>query len=165
MSQILRHLLPAFTFFGRLRSLASCCYGRGVRLRRGRALRALAARSCRTAPQPLLEPVPATDGIVGRSPPRFHGSVCRRLLFVSVAERHPIAGIRQHRVEILDARQVIAQLRLADLYHERRRRRVRIAIRLERTAPRRGRRLPWVARSSGACYIVDVHGVTVSSRR
>ena len=67
------------------------------------------------AAQPLLEPVPAADRVVRRAPPRLDRALRRRLLLVGAAERHPVAVRAQHRVQVVDAAQVVAQLRLADL--------------------------------------------------
>jgi len=90
------------------------------------------------APQALLEAVPASDGIVGRSSPRLDGPCLGRFLLVGVPERHPVAELGQHRVQVLDARQVVPQLGLADLHHERGRVGFGIAVGLELAATGRG---------------------------
>src|SRR5690606_29117109 len=76
----------------------------------------------REAPaQALLQAVPALHRVVGRSSPRLDGAGLRLLLLVGAAEEHPLAVLVQHRVQVLDAAQVVAELRLSDLHHEGRR--------------------------------------------
>ena len=146
---------------GTLRSLASGCCGRCARPRRDRSPRAPAARSCRSARGALLESVPTPTGLSTGSPPRFDRPVGGGLLLVGVAERHPVAVFGQHRVQVLDARQVVSQLGLADLHHERRRICVGVAIRLERAVARRRRQLPRIVGRSGSFYIINGHAGTL----
>ena len=99
-----------------------------------RLLRALCSTSARpsasmhrrhvvaeAAAQPLLEAVPAADRVVLRARPRLDGALGGRLLLVGAAERHPVAALAQHRVEVVEAAQVVAELGLADLHDQRRR--------------------------------------------
>ena len=69
----------------------------------------------------LAQPVPAADGVVGRAAPGLHGPLGSRLLLVRAAERHPVAVRLEHGVQVLDAAQVVAQLRRAHLADESRR--------------------------------------------
>src|SRR5438309_56836 len=69
----------------------------------------------KSAAQPLLHPVPAADRIGGAAAPRLDRPLGRGLLLVRPAERHPVAVLLEHRVEVLDAAELVAQLRAADL--------------------------------------------------
>ncbi len=71
--------------------------------------------------QPLLDAVPTLHRVLRRSPPCLDGAVLGRLLFIRIAERHPVVVLAQHRVEIVDAAQVIAELGGADLHYQCRR--------------------------------------------
>src|SRR4029077_2235452 len=53
-----------------------------------------------------------------RASPRLDGVGLGLLLLVGVPEQHPVAAPGKHRVEVLDAAQVVAQLRRPDLYDE-----------------------------------------------
>src|SRR6476660_3984621 len=53
-------------------------------------------------PEPLLEPVPAADGVVVGARPGLDRAGLRRLLLVGVAERHPVTGGAQHGVEVVE---------------------------------------------------------------
>src|SRR5207245_4349143 len=64
--------------------------------------------------QTFLQAVPALDRILWRSPPRLDGALGRRLLLVGTPEEHPVAVLLQHRVQIVNGPEVVAQLRLAD---------------------------------------------------
>ena len=88
-----------------------------------RLLRALCSTSARpehlehrrhvvaeAATEALLQPVPAADGVVLGTTPRLDGAGLGRLLLVGVAERHPVAALGEHRVQVVDAAQVVAQL-------------------------------------------------------
>src|SRR5690349_4810404 len=80
--------------------------------------------------QPILHPVPAADGVVGRAAPGLHRALRGRLLLVGAAERNPVARRLQHRVEVVDAAQLVAQLGGPHLHHERGRIRRLVAVRL-----------------------------------
>jgi hypothetical protein len=84
-----------------------------------------------SASHPLLDPIPAADGIVGRSPPRLDRSLDSGLPLVSAAQRHPVTPLLEVRVEIVDAAQSIAQLTLPHRDDEYRRLRALVAVRLE----------------------------------
>ena len=92
-----------------------------------------------SAPQALLQPVPPADRIVRRAGPRLDRSVRRRLLLVGVAQRDPVAARAQHRAEIVDCAQVVAQLGAAHLHDQRRRIRLRLTPRQAFGLPRRVR--------------------------
>jgi hypothetical protein len=96
----------------------------------------------------LLQPVPPADRVLGRAAPCLDGALCRGLLLVGVAERHPVAVLGEHRVEVLDAAQVVAQLGAADVDDQRRRIGRLVAVgRVIGLARRRGQ-LPGIARRS-----------------
>ncbi len=71
------------------------------------------------AAQALLESVPAARGVALGARPGLDRAVGGGLLLVGAAERHPVAVRLQHRVEVIDAAQVIAKLGLADPDDER----------------------------------------------
>jgi len=56
--------------------------------------------------------------ILGRPSPRLHGALRRRLLFIGTAQQHPIPVRLEHGVQVVDAPQVVAQLRRAHLDHK-----------------------------------------------
>src|SRR5436190_245981 len=64
----------------------------------------------KAAAQALLHSVPAADRIPGRPSPRLHRSLCRRFLLVRAAERHPVTMLLEHRVQVVDRTQLIAEL-------------------------------------------------------
>src|SRR5258708_6270977 len=91
------------------------------------------------AAEPLLQAVPAANRVLGRAPPGFDGPVRRRLLLIGVTQWHPVAALLQHRVQVLDAPKLIAQLGRADLDDQGRRIGVLVAPGLEvRLSGRRG---------------------------
>ena len=103
-----------------------------------------------TTAQSLLESVPAPDRIVVGATPCFDGSLGGGLLLVGVAQRHPIAALGQHRVQIVDAPKVVAKLGLADLHDERGRIERLVAVGRElRTSTRRCERPRPIAGSVG----------------
>src|SRR5258706_11969778 len=71
------------------------------------------------AAQPLLGPVPAAHRVLLAAPPRLDRAVGRRLLLVGAAQRHPLALLLEHGVQILHGPPLVAQLRAADLAHKR----------------------------------------------
>src|SRR5262249_45490256 len=92
--------------------------------------------------QTLLQAIPTLDRVLLESAPRLDGALRRRLLLVRRAERHPISVRLQHRMEILDTLEVIPELRLAHLHHERRRLRLVFAPSIELCRTGRRRELP-----------------------
>ena len=72
-------------------------------------------------PQPLLDAVIATDRIGLVAPPRLDRALLGRLALVSAAQLDPVLVREQHRLQVLDTAQLVAQLRLADLADEHRR--------------------------------------------
>src|SRR5260370_41481785 len=91
------------------------------------------------AAEPLLQAVPATNRVVRRAPPGFDGAVRRWLLLVGVTQRHPVAALLQHRVQVLDAPKLVAQLGRAHLDDQGRRIGILVAPGLEvRLSGRRG---------------------------
>jgi haloalkane dehalogenase len=67
----------------------------------------------------LAQAVPAADRVLRRPAPRLDGAGLRLLLLVGGAERHPVAVLAQHRVQVLDAARRVAQLGRPDLHDER----------------------------------------------
>ena len=96
------------------------------------------------AAEAFLEPVPAAHRVVGRTGPGFDRAVFGRLLLVGVAKVHPVAVLFQHRVEVLDGPQVIAELGTASDADERWRVRRRVAIDDQIARPRWCFQLPRV---------------------
>src|SRR5262249_43742528 len=111
--------------------------------------------------QPLLESIPALDGVLRGPPPRLDGAVGRGLLLVGGAERHPVAVLLEHRAEVVDAPQVVAELRLADLHDERGRIGRLVAPRLVVARP--GRRLQRPRRGLGPSTLHLAHAVLPSN--
>ena len=72
------------------------------------------------AAEALLEAVPAADRVVRRAAPGLDRALGCRLLLVGAAEWHPVAVGLEPRVEVVDGPQVVAELRAADLAHDRR---------------------------------------------
>jgi len=68
--------------------------------------------------QPLLQAVPAADGIGGVAPPGLDGPLLRRLLLVGATERHPVPVLGQHLVQVVQAAKLVAEPGLSDLAHE-----------------------------------------------
>ena len=135
---------------------------RGVVLHLGEAERLQHRRHvhAEAAAQALLEAVPAAHRIVGE---RAHAStvpVGGRLLLVGAAERHPVAVRLQHRVQVVDAAQVVAQLGLADPHDERRRVERLVAVRLVLRLPARRLQAPGIVR----CTVCHSATVTESLR-
>jgi len=107
------------------------------------------------AAQPLLQAVPAANGVGRGTGPRLDAAVGCRLLLVGVAKRHPVAELLQHCMQVVDAAQVVAQLRGANLDDQRSRIGIRIAPGLEVGFPGRRCEDPWVA---GSPRTGDVRG-------
>src|SRR5258708_11546959 len=70
------------------------------------------------AAEPFLQAVPAANRVVGRPAPGLDGAVGCLLLLVGVAQRHPVAALLQHRLQVLDAAKLVAQLRGANPDHQ-----------------------------------------------
>ena len=66
-----------------------------------------------------MRPYQPPHRIVVRPGPRFDRAFGGRLLLVGGAEWDPVAARRQHRMEIVDAAEVVAQLGLTDPDDER----------------------------------------------
>ena len=107
--------------------------------------------------QPLLESVPPADRVLGRASPGLHGAVGGRLLLVGAAQRHPIPVLREHRVQVVQAAEVVAELGLADLDDERRWIQRRVAERRELGAPRRCLQHPRVLARAVPLHAVSHH--------
>src|SRR5262245_12003286 len=60
-----------------------------------------------TAAQAFLEPVPATDRVVRRASPRLNSSWRCWFLLICAAQRHPVAVLLEHRLQIPDGTKVI----------------------------------------------------------
>src|SRR5687767_1146110 len=103
------------------------------------------------AAEAFLEAVPAADRVLGGAAPRFDGALGRGLLLVGAAEGHPVAVLLQHRVEVLDAAEVVAELGLADLADQRGRVEGLVAEDHEVRAAARGLQLPGFLARAGAC--------------
>src|SRR3989442_815122 len=67
----------------------------------------------------FLQAVPAPNRVLRRASPCLDGSVRRRLLLVRGAEEHPVALFLEHPVQVLDAPEMIPQLRRTGLHDER----------------------------------------------
>ena len=65
--------------------------------------------------RPFLRPYQPLTGLVGDRPQASTVPCSGGLLLVGVAERHPVAALLQHGVQVLDAAQLVAKLGLADL--------------------------------------------------
>src|SRR6185437_4521470 len=63
----------------------------------------------------LLQPVPAAHRVARRAAPGLDRAVGGGLLLVGVAQRHPVAALLQHRVQVVNAAELVAQLRGAHL--------------------------------------------------
>src|SRR5437879_4103754 len=96
----------------------------------------------KAAAQPFLHPVPAADRILGRPAPRLDRAFGRRLLLIRAAERHPVAVLLQHRVQVIDRAQLVAELGLAHDADDRRRAGRLVPVHLVLRRPARSRELP-----------------------
>jgi hypothetical protein len=83
-----------------------------------------------TASQTLLQSVPPPYGVVRRSGPSFNGSFLGRLLFIGAPERHPVAMGFQHRVQVVETSEVIAEFGFADPHDKGRRVKRLVAVSL-----------------------------------
>ena len=63
-----------------------------------------------SAAQPLLQAVPAANGVGRRTGPGLHAALGCLLLLVGVAKRYPVVAFLQHRVQVLDAAQMVASV-------------------------------------------------------
>src|SRR4051812_42795802 len=59
------------------------------------------------AAQALLQAVPAADRVRLAAAPRLDRPLRRRLALVGAPERHPVARLLEHRVQILDRAQAV----------------------------------------------------------
>src|SRR4051794_36336561 len=112
--------------------------------------------------QALLQSVPPADRVGVRAAPRLDRPLGRRLLLVGIAQRHPVALPDEHRVQVLDAREVVAQLRRADLDDERGRVGIGGAVGLEAAGAGGRPELPRVGGGAVAVDVVNGHGATVA---
>src|SRR2546426_11627690 len=87
------------------------------------------------APQSLLQAVPPGNRVLWRSSPGFDGPIRRGLLFVYASQRHPVAVRLQHLMQIVDALEVVSELRAAGLHDERRRIQCLVTERLNSDVP------------------------------
>src|SRR5215472_8924512 len=102
------------------------------------------------AAKPLLRAVPAAHRVAGRPAPGLDRALGGLLLLVGVAQRHPVAALLQHRVQILDAAKLVAQLGGADLDDQRRGIGSLVAPGLEVGLPGRRGQDPRIAGGTGA---------------
>src|SRR6267378_1311095 len=65
------------------------------------------------AAKALLETVPAADRVLRGATPSFHSARGGRLLLIRAPQRHPVAMLLEHRVQIIKAAQVIPELGLS----------------------------------------------------
>src|SRR2546428_6763698 len=63
----------------------------------------------------LLQSIPPTDGILRGSTPRLNGPVRGRLLLVRASQGHPVSARLEHLVQVVDASEVVPELRAPDL--------------------------------------------------
>src|SRR2546421_13041211 len=96
------------------------------------------------APQSLLQAVPPGNRVLWRSSPGFNGPIRRGLLFVCASQRHPVAVRLQHLVQVVDAPEVVSELRAARLHDERRRIQCLVTERLKLGCAARCLQLPWM---------------------
>ena len=108
------------------------------------------------AAQSLLQPVPAADGVVRGARPRFHRSLGGRLLLVGGAEEHPVAVGLEHRVEIVQAANVVAELRLPYPHDQRRRVELPVTERRELGSAAGRLQRPWLF-SRAAAFAPAAH--------
>ena len=92
--------------------------------------------------RPFLSPYQPPTGIVRRAGPRLDRALRSRLLLVGAAEEHPVAVLPQHRVEVVERAQLVAERRLADDADERRRVGLLVPVHLVLRRPRRGLQNP-----------------------
>jgi len=71
--------------------------------------------------QSLLQSVPPANRVLRRPAPGFDRTVCGGLLFVRASERHPVAARLEHRVQVVNASEVVPEFRTPRLDDERRR--------------------------------------------
>lgn len=83
------------------------------------------------AAKPLLQPVPAAHRVVLGTAPGLDGAGGRGLLLIRIAQGHPVALLLEPPVKVIDAREVVAELGLAHLHHQRRRVRHLVPVRFE----------------------------------
>src|SRR3984893_1617028 len=88
------------------------------------------------AAQALLQPVPTANRVLRRTAPRFNRAFGRRLLLVRASQRHPVAVLLEHCMQIVEAAEVVQEDRLSHGAHERRwfQRLVTVHLVLGRTA-------------------------------
>jgi hypothetical protein len=84
-----------------------------------------------------LRPYQPPTGLPGERPQASTVPLLGWFLLVGVAQRHPVAALLQHRVQVVDAAEVVAELRRADLDDQGRRVGVLVAPRLELRLARR----------------------------
>src|ERR1700682_5937411 len=91
---------------------------------------------------PLLEAVPPADWILRRPAPCLNGALSRRLLLVGAAQRHPVAVLLEHGLEVLDGAKLITELGLADDADDRRRVETLVLVHQVFRRPAGSRQLP-----------------------
>src|SRR5437867_2446264 len=90
----------------------------------------------------LLQSIPPTDGILRESTPRFDGPVRGWLLLVGASEGHPVSARLEHLVQVVDASEVVPELRAPRLDDERGRIKSLVAERLKFRCPNRRLQVP-----------------------
>src|SRR2546430_10145174 len=90
----------------------------------------------------LLQAVPPTDGILRGSTPRFNGPVRGRLLLLGASEGRPVSVRLEHLVQVVDASEVVPNLRAPRLDYERGRIKSLVTERLKFRCPTRRLQFP-----------------------